>query len=302
MRGFSTLWRIYILIKGPRLFIYKLNPILSFGFFLFTGCSPATLLNISPGLAENIFEKNLNKQSEKVRLNPQNPQILESACSDLVKYGYGFLLESGDQLIFEDYAASQELYSEALVNFTKAVEYGERALTIKYPGYENWVRPGNNDMPLLSEDDVSLLYWTAGAYAGAISASKADPRWLVHFPRIGRLFHLALKLDPDWNKGALYSAMISYTMLEPNAPENREKIARNYFEKALNASGGADCAPFLALAENVSKTNQNKSEFISLLNQALKIDSPADRDLRLGNVISKKRARWLLHNVDEFFY
>ncbi|MEE8335257.1 MAG: TRAP transporter TatT component family protein [Candidatus Neomarinimicrobiota bacterium] len=284
-----------------RVSFYKLTLTLSF-IFVFQSCSPALMLEISPGTSTRIFEHKLKKQSKKVRLNPGNPQILEEACIDLVKYGYGFLLESADQLIFEDYENSNDLYDQALENFAKAIEYGESALSIKYSNYQKWNRLGKFEPPLFSVEDVSLIFWTGGAYAGAITASRTDPRWLIHFPRIGRLFHQALLLDPDWNKGALYSAMISYTMLEPNPSENREEIARDYFKKAVLASDGKDCGPYLALAEKVSKTNQDKSEFISLLNQALEIDNKVNRELKLINVINKKRARWLLDNVDEFFY
>ncbi|MEE8437133.1 MAG: TRAP transporter TatT component family protein [Candidatus Neomarinimicrobiota bacterium] len=289
------------LISLFRVSLSKLTLILSI-IFLFQSCSPALMLEISPGTAEHLFEHKLQKQSKKVRLNPHNPQILEAASMDLVKYGYGFLLESADQVIFQDYEKSNDLYEQALENFAKAIEYGESALSIKYSNYQKWNRLGKFETPPFSAEDVSLIFWTAGAYAGAITASKADPDWLIHFPRIGRLFDQALILDPGWNKGALYSAMISYTMLEPNPAENREEISRDYFQKAVFASNGKDCGPYLALAEKVSKTNQDKSEFISLLNQALDIDNKVDRDLKLSNAISKKRARWLLDNVDEFFY
>lgn len=284
-----------------RVLFYQFTLTLSFIFF-FQSCSPALMLEISPGTAEHIFEHKLEKQSKKVRLNPGNPQILEDACIDLVKYGYGFLLESADQLIFEDYENSNDLYDRALENFAKAIEYGESALSIKYSNYQKWNRLGKFEAPLFSVEDVSLIFWTGGAYAGAITASRADPVWLIHFPRIGRLFQQALLLDPDWNQGALYSALISYTMLDPNPSENREEIARDYFKKAVLASDGKDCGPYLALAEKVSKANQDKSEFISLLNQALEIDNKVNRELKLTNVINKKRARWLLDNIDEFFY
>ena len=47
---------------------------------------------------------------------------------------------------------------------------------------------------------------------------------------------------------------------------------------------------------------KNKDEFIKLLNQALDIDINSNPELRLANIISQKRAEWLLTNVDEFFY
>ena len=59
---------------------------------------------------------------------------------------------------------------------------------------------------------------------------------------------------------------------------------------------------FSIKTESVSKTRQKKDEFISLLNQALNIDIKSSKEFQLTNTISKNRAKWLLDNIDEFFY
>ena len=56
------------------------------------------------------------------------------------------------------------------------------------------------------------------------------------------------------------------------------------------------------MAESVSIPNQDRNEFTNLLYKAINIDINADPDLRLANIINKKRAEWLLDNIDEFFY
>jgi predicted anti-sigma-YlaC factor YlaD len=60
-------------------------------------------------------------------------------------------------------------------------------------------------------------------------------------------------------------------------------------------------APYVALAESVAITEQNRSEFTSLLNHALEIDVDTHTDWRLTNLIMQQRAQWLLARSDEFF-
>ena len=52
----------------------------------------------------------------------------------------------------------------------------------------------------------------------------------------------------------------------------------------------------------VAVAQQDADEFRSLLEQALAIDPDADLPNRLLNLISQARARWLLQEIDEYFW
>lgn len=287
-----------LLVKNGRRLLFFIAPLL---LLINAGCT-LIFLQYSPNIADRVYLHQLEYQEKKVQKKPQNILLLEKVCADLVKYGYGFLMERADRAILIDYKKGRELYKQALDHFSQAVKYGERALALKYPEYGSWIGNPSAYSPKFISGDVSLLYWIAAAYGGAISASRADAQWLVHLPRVGQLFDAALLINPEWNHGAIYSAMISYTMSQANPPVNSELIARDYFKKAVAASNGKDCSPFLTVAEKISKINQDKKEFVFLLNKVLLIDSPYNSDLRLANIISQRRAKWLLSNVDEYFY
>ena len=96
--------------------------------------------------------------------------------------------------------------------------------------------------------------------------------------------------------------MISYSMKSPDQSGNGEKLARLYFNKAIESSGGHDCSPYVTLAELVSVNNQDHKEFEELLKKALTIDIDIDPELKLSNIISQSRARWLLEQKEELFY
>ena len=129
-----------------------------------------------------------------------------------------------------------------------------------------------------------------------------DLVYLVDLPIVGWLLDNCLELDGTWNNGALYSAMISYTMSRPDAIQNREQVARDYFNKAIIASSDKDCGIHVRFAESVCIKNQNRNEFTDNLNFVLKFDLESAKELRLTNAMAQSRAKWLMKRIDDLFY
>ena len=266
-------------------------------------CSPQLiLLENKPEWAEDGFVYYINSIEKKLGKKPKDSELLSKGCEVWTKYTYGFIMEKADRIIMEDYKGGKTLYAQANKNFTKAVSYGEKSLSIKFPNYNSWVSDKSKQSPHFTEVDLPNLFWTAAAYGGAISSSRANPEWVILLPRVGYLLETALKIKPEWSKGALYGAMISYSMNRHDAKGDKVEIAREYFDKAIKASNGLDLSPYVTFAESVSIPMQNRNEFTNLIYKALNLDTKTDPDLRLTNHIARKRAEWLLDNIDEFFY
>ncbi len=298
---------IHFIVKSTDKFFISIKRVLVFFYVLLNvfyiwGCTSATVLDLSPELAGAIYHKQIKVNEKKIDLDSANNIPLIKLCETHTKYAYGFLLEKSDRASINDFVLSRELKEEALKHFIQGIMYGELALSKKYNSFELWIKDSTAKKPDFVREDIPVLYWLAAAYGGAVKSSFAHPDWLIKLPRIGRYLDEALYLEPHWNYGALYTAMISYTMSRPDAPNNKIEVARHYFELANHASGGYDSSPFLALAENVSKEVQNKEEFIVMLNSVLAVDKDKVPDLRLGNRINQNRAKWLLNHIDEFFY
>ena len=111
-----------------------------------------------------------------------------------------------------------------------------------------------------------------------------------------------MELHPDWNYGAFYTAMIPYSLIRHDANQDRINIAKSYFKKAVIASKEQDLSPYIAYAENIAVGEQNKKEYTNMLYKALSIDINANPDLSLVNYINRRKANWLLDNIDEYFY
>ena len=284
---------------------YHLLPALTSLFHvIFSSCSPvAIVLEHQPEFAEKYYENKIRSIGEIIKKEPENFDLLKEGVEGFTMYAFGFLMEKADRAIINNYSTGVRLQEMAHQYFVDAIDFGERGINLKYNDYQKWIAGEIGNIGLEPVNiDIALFYWTAAAYGGAVSSSQGDPEWVIKLPRVGLLLNEVMKKDSLWNNGAALVAMITYTMNNPEIAGESEKLARQYFDTAVNVSNGMDLGPYIAIAESVSKLNQNRNEFIQLLNQALDIDINSNPDLRLANIISRKRAEWLLANVDEFFY
>ena len=284
---------------------YHLLPaITSLFHIIFSSCSPvAIVLEHQPEFAEKYYEKKIRSIGENIKKEPENFNLLKKGVEGFTMYAFGFLMEKADRAIINNYSTGVGLQEMSHQYFVDAIDFGERGINLKYNDYQKWITGEIGNIGLEPVDiDIALFYWTAAAYGGAVSSSQGDPEWVIKLPRVGLLLNEVIEKDSLWNNGAALVAMITYTMNNPEIAGESEKLARQYFDTAVNVSNGMDLGPYIAIAESVSKLNQNRNEFIQLLNQALDIDINSNPDLRLANIISRNRAEWLLANVDEFFY
>jgi len=80
-----------------------------------------------------------------------------------------------------------------------------------------------------------------------------------------------------------------------------EGLARQHFDRAMDLSGGKQAAPFVTYAESVCIAQRNRAQFRDYLQRALKLDTNAEPDSRLANLVMQRRARWLLGRTDLLF-
>ena len=277
--------------------------LLSLVIFAGLGCSPKLIiLQQKPEWAKGGYNYYVGRIEHKLSKSKNDPVLFQQGCQALTQYTFGFIMEEADRIIMTDYLGGKKIFMEANLHFGRAVNYGNKSLSLKFDQYDNWISNQSDQIPNFTEADISYLFWTAAAYGGAIKSSRGNPEWVVLLPRVGQLLEVGLNIDPDWNKGALYSAMISYTMSRHDPPKQVERVAEDYFNKAVAASNGLDIGTYVNMAESVSIPTQNKNQFTNLLYKALNIDIKENTDLVLTNQINRNRAQWLLDNIDEYFY
>ena len=275
--------------------IYK-NLILS-SFIFIISCSPKAFIIDQPELVSIYFEKKIKKleKSDMTSLDQQRDLMRTK-----VEYGFGIIMEHADRLIDVDYSSALDKYKKANIIFKDARDSGISILNDRYSNFNDWIR-GVVELQFTNNDIIDL-YWLAAAYGGAISSSRGDPFELIHLPNVGRILRKCIELDPEWNNGAVYSAMMSFTSTRTDISEDLLRDSVDfYFNKAILYSDSLDAGPFLAYAESIHKTYQERKEFEDKLNYVINMKTKSRSRYELPNLIAKNRAEWLLSKTDDYF-
>ena len=272
------------------------NLILS-SFIFIISCSPKAFILDQPELVSIYFEKKIKKleKSDMTSLDQQRALMRTK-----VEYGFGIIMEHADRLIDVDYSSSLDKYKKANIIFKDARDSGISILNDRYSNFNEWIRRGVELQ--FTNNDIIDLYWLAAAYGGAISSSRGDPFELIHLPKVGRILRKCIELDPEWNNGAVYSAMMSFTSTRTDISEDLLRDSVDfYFNKAILYSDSLDAGPFLAYAESIHKTYQERKEFEDKLNYVINMKTKSRSKYELPNLIAKNRAEWLLSKTDDYF-
>jgi len=263
-----------------------------------SSCVPRTLIVDHPKIVSLYFENKIKSLERKKSLSTEQKRLL---LKTKVEYGFGVLLEESDRILDDDYNLGVKKSQEAYIVFSDAKKVGNSILIISYPKLDSWLS-GETDLQF-KINDVSDLYWLAAAYGGAIKSSRGNPFDVVKLPVVKKLLITAIALDPKWGKGALYSAMMSYTSSRPDLfGDALIDSVSSFYAKALIASDSLDASLFVSYAELIDKKFQDRDAFEQKLDIVLNMDVEKDKDFRLSNIIAQERAKWLLSKTDEIFF
>jgi len=233
--------------------------------------------------------------------SPRHKGLLLAVTSGFVQYSYGFVQLQADYVEAKDLARATELRERARKLYLRARDYGLRGLEVDLPGlhaalFQDPVAP----LAKAKKEHAALLYWTAVAWAGAMSLKINDAEVSADQSIVEAMARRALALDETYDLGSIHDFFVSWEAGRSSIGGSIEK-AREHYERAVALSGGKRAWPYVNYAESISVRNQNKAEFTEMLDKALAVDAVAPSDQRLSNLLAQRRARWLLGRVDELF-
>jgi predicted anti-sigma-YlaC factor YlaD len=231
---------------------------------------------------------------------PTHVPLLVATCGSFTQYAYAFI--ETDALVATRRDEVAALRDRALKLYLRGRGYCLRALETRFGRGtgEALLRDPVAAVAKARREDVPLLYWTAAAWGSAISLGLDRPELAVDFPTVRALADRALALDPVWSRASIPELMITLGSL-PEALGGHPDRARQHFKTAVDMQKGLSPGPYVALATGVSVPAQNKAEFERLLKEALAIDPEKDPSNRLVILITQRRARALLDQIDQQF-
>lgn len=233
---------------------------------------------------------------------PQHRRLLFATSSGFTQYSYVWVQQPADEMEQVDVERAKVMRLRARKLYLRARDYGIRGLEVKHPNFGASLRHDPKSAVLVAKKkDVPLLYWTAAAWGAAISVSKDDPDLVADQPIVEALIDRSLQLDPEFDDGAIHGFLISYESARQGAKGDFAARSREHFNRQVELTSGLLASPYISLAETVSISKQDRSEFDSLLKRALSIDPDAKPQWRLTNIVMQRRARWLLSREDDLF-
>lgn len=233
---------------------------------------------------------------------PKHQGLLTAACSGYTQYSYAFVQQQADFIEVQDLARATEMRARAKKLYLRAVDYGMRALEVEFPGFRDRLRRDPDAaLAKATKKTVPLLYYTASAWAAAFAIDITDSELSVRQTSIEKMMTRALELDESWDLGALHDFFISWEAGHASAGGSMAKAQEHYF-RSRELSAGKRVSPLVTYAESVLVSQQRKKEFEAVLAEAIQFDiTKAPPEQKLANVISQRRAMWLLSRVDELF-
>jgi len=233
---------------------------------------------------------------------PEHYNLLVATAAGFVKYGYAFVLYPAEEFEYSDFKAWQVEKKRAKNFFLRARSYGLRALSVEFPSFSLQLRENpQKALKTVNEENVPALYWTAAAWASALSMDKSDMTLVGDLPLIEAMMQRALELDESWNNGTLHEFFIVFAASKPKAAANGYSVSKEHFERAMELNKSKSISPLVSLAESVAIPQQNRDKYNLLLKQALDFDVDKFPERRLENIIAQRRASRLLKNVDQYF-
>ncbi len=231
---------------------------------------------------------------------PEHRNLLAAACAAFTQYAYAFVQQEGDALALEDTDRAWEAWNRARRLDLRARDYGLRGLDVAHPGFSAELRADRAAaVARAGKEEVDLLYWTAVSWAAAVALGKDDPALVADLALVSALIDRSLAVDEGWDRGAIHSFLITYSMARPDALGDRVANARAHFDRAIALSQGKAAGPHVSWAEAVCLEQEDRTCFAQAIAAAMQIDPEGDPPTRLANTVMQRRASWLAFHLDQ---
>lgn len=262
----------------------------------FTGEDDPELVGDALPFALKLYESLLDEVKD-------NPRLWLATGSGFIMYANAYVQTPADMLPDTEVDRRSQMTSRARKLYLRGRDYVLQGLEVLHPGFTASLESDafKGRLIAMKPEDVPYLYWAAAGWMAAFASDPFDVNIGVGLKNAAAMMETALRLNESYNDGAIHDFFILYYGSLPQSMGGSEEKARYHFKKAVEISRGLTASPYVALASTVSVGNQNIKEFMELLNKALAIDVSKKTGNRLANIISQRKARWLLDHKDDKF-
>jgi len=263
---------------------------------VFTGDSDPELVGDAIPFAIKMYEALLSQ-------NPNHQGLMLMTGSLFVMYANAFVQGPSEMLPNSEWEAQEAGHMRAKALYLRGYEILKNALELKYPGFKN----ADDDDTIkkyvskFKKDDVGIIYWAVAGGLSAYSIDIMDFELSVSIPKWKAMIQRAYELDPDYGGASLNEFFIIFYASLPEMMGGDLELALHHFNLTMEKTNGQSAGAYVSYAQSICIPNQDYDTFRDLLEKALSIDPNENVSTRLVNIISQRRARWLLDNAWIYF-
>jgi len=237
---------------------------------------------------------------------PDNSNIRSSAGSLYVMYASVYLQGKGAVLSYEMWKEQHNLYERAKKHYRRGYEYIVDSLELKHEGFKSAMVSGDYDRAFekMKKSDAADLYWGGAAVLAGVSVDILDPNFAADREGAIKMLFKALELNPDFGNGMLDDILMQLYASLPDGMGGSMEKALYHYKHGLELSGGNMISLYVSYANTICRKKQNQEgydEFKAVLTDVIGRDVDSIPDNRLANIISQRKARYLLENIDDYF-
>jgi len=236
--------------------------------------------------------------------NPTHQGLLLTTGSMFVMYANAFVQGPAEMLPSYEWEEREAGLLRAKNLYLRGYDILYNALELKYRGFKQAIANENTRQDFLKKlkkEDVPIIYWAVAGGLSAYSIDLLDFELSARIPEWNAMIHRAYELDPDFDGSALNEFFIIFYASLPEMMGGNMERAEYHFKRTLEKTGGKSVGAYVSYAQSVCIPAQDYDTFKDYLEKALAINPDDDPSTRLVNIITQRRAQWLLDNAWTFF-
>jgi hypothetical protein len=241
-------------------------------------------------LAESALGSNLKLVEALIKGDPENKKLLVMASQGFNAFSLAF--------------AEDDSVERARVFYLRARNYGMRVLMQNAAfrdALDKDVATFQFALMTFSKDDVPALFWTAFGWGSYINITRSDISALADLPKVLAMMECVRQLDSTYYYGGPYLFLGSIEGSMPKAMGGKPERAKEYFDRALDLTGGKFLLTYVYYAKTYAVQIQDQGLFETLLKKVDDASADILPEARLSNAIAKKKANLLREHMNELF-
>jgi hypothetical protein len=223
-----------------------------------------------------------------IQSDPENEALLTKASALYSTYGAAFV---------QDPERAKKLS-------TRALDYAERAVCVRYPE-DCGLRQADFEVfaariQQIDRQDVPLFFTLGAAWAGWIQAHKGDLEAVAELSRVEAIMQRIVAVDEGYREGSAHLYLGTFAILVPPALGGQPEVARDHFDRAITLSKGENLMAKVVYAQQYARMVYDRDLHDRLLTEVLAAD-PYVPEMVLQNTLAQDQARALMASADDYF-